>query len=82
MLVAGLPGDRRDKDLVATIEATLPFASEYVFYDLTELRGRAPRELPTLLAASLPDQPAVRVCSERDRRHRARLAAGWAIGWW
>jgi cyanophycin synthetase len=58
VLVAGLPGDRRDEDLVATIDASLLFADAYVLYDLADLRGRAPRELPTMLSAYLPaDRP-------------------------
>jgi len=73
VLVAGLPGDRRDNDLVATIEATRDFADEYVLYDLADLRGRAPRELPTMLSAHLPD--------DRPCAFASNQAEGIARGW-
>jgi cyanophycin synthetase len=73
VLVAGLPGDRRDEDLVATIEATLPFADTYVLYDLADLRGRAPRELPTLLAEHVPaERPCVFASTQQEG-----IARGW-----
>jgi len=73
VLVAGLPGDRRDEDLVATINATLPFADAYVLYDLADLRGRAPRELPTMLAAHLPeDRPCAFASNQADG-----IVGGW-----
>jgi cyanophycin synthetase len=73
VLVAGLPGDRRDADLRATIAATLPFANEYVLYDLADLRGRAPRELPTMLSEYLP---ADRPCAFASNQSEG-IARGW-----
>jgi cyanophycin synthetase len=73
VLVAGLPGDRRDADLCATIDATLPFADTYVLYDLADLRGRVPRELPTMLSAHLPeDRPCAFASNQADG-----IARGW-----
>jgi cyanophycin synthetase len=73
VLVGGLPGDRRDEDLVATIDATRDFAQEYVLYDLADLRGRAPRELPTMLSAHLPDD---RPCAFASNQQEG-IARGW-----
>ncbi len=47
--VIGLPGDRRDEDLKATILPTLAFADEYLLHDLEDIRGREKDELPHLL---------------------------------
>jgi cyanophycin synthetase len=73
VLVAGLPGDRRDDDLVATIDATRDFADEYVLYDLADLRGRAPRELPTMLSEHVP--------ADRPCAFASNQAEGIARGW-
>jgi cyanophycin synthetase len=54
VMVLGLPGDRRDKDLIATASATVPFVDEYVLHDLLDRRGRAPNEVPQLLKSRLP----------------------------
>jgi cyanophycin synthetase len=54
VVLLGLPGDRRDDDLRATVRAVLACADEFVFYDQTDRRGRAPMELPELLANALP----------------------------
>jgi cyanophycin synthetase len=73
VLVVGLPGDRRDEDLVATIAAIRPIAETFVLYDLADLRGRAPRELPTMLSQSvLADQPCVFASNQREAIER-----GW-----
>jgi cyanophycin synthetase len=55
VVLVGLPGDRRDADLRATVQAFLPQAHEFVFYDQTDRRGRAPMEVPTLLTNAVPD---------------------------
>ncbi len=58
VMVIGLPGDRRDNDLLATAKATLPFVDEYVLHDLLDRRGRAENEVPQLLQSALrPDAP-------------------------
>ena len=54
IMAIGLPGDRRDHDLIASIEATIPFVNEYVLYDFEDLRGRAASEVPRLLHSRLP----------------------------
>jgi cyanophycin synthetase len=54
IMVVGLPGDRRDEDLLATFQQTLPFVDEYVLHDLKDLRGRAELEVPQLMKSCLP----------------------------
>jgi cyanophycin synthetase len=54
IMAIGLPGDRRDYDLIAAIEATIPFVNEYVLYDFEGLWGRATGEIPRLLHSRLP----------------------------
>jgi cyanophycin synthetase len=54
VLLLGLPGDRRDEDLLATVRATLGSGNEYVLYDQTDRRGRHPGEVPRLLRSGLP----------------------------
>jgi cyanophycin synthetase len=49
-----LPGDRRDQDLIASVEATLPYVDEYVLYDSRDRRGRDRLAVPRLLQAHLP----------------------------
>ena len=53
VMLMTLPGDRRDADLRATLEATFGWAHEYVFHDEPRLRGRAPEEVPRLLLRHL-----------------------------
>jgi cyanophycin synthetase len=73
VLVIGLPGDRRDEDLLATIAAIRPVAEAYVLYDLADLRGRAPRELPTLLSQSVPADKAYFFAANQ----REAIEYGW-----
>jgi cyanophycin synthetase len=49
VLVIGLPGDRRDEDLAATIRATLGWADHYVLHDALDRREREPNVVPELL---------------------------------
>jgi cyanophycin synthetase len=49
-----LPGDRRDEDLIATLEATFPFVDEYVLQEQKDLRGRTHMEVPRLFQKHLP----------------------------
>jgi cyanophycin synthetase len=53
VMLLALPGDRRDDDLRATVEATIPYVDEYVLYDLADRRGRAKNEVPRLLRGQL-----------------------------
>jgi cyanophycin synthetase len=58
VMVIGLPGDRRDEDLLATVQASLPVVDEYVLHDLKNRRGRAELEVPQLMRSCLgPDTP-------------------------
>ncbi|MCC7445898.1 MAG: cyanophycin synthetase [Anaerolineae bacterium] len=54
VMVIGLPGDRRDEDIRAVIDATLSFANEYIFHDLQDRRERAENEVPKLMQSRLP----------------------------
>jgi len=49
-----LPGDRRDKDLIASVKATTVFADDYVLFDAEDRRGRDVNEVPSLLCNHLP----------------------------
>lgn len=53
IMVVGLPGDRRDEDILATVQATLPFVDEYVLHDLRDRRERAENEVPLLMRSCL-----------------------------
>jgi cyanophycin synthetase len=58
VMVIGLPGDRRDQDITATFEETLPYVNHYVLHDLKDRRERAKDEVPRLMANSiLPGTP-------------------------
>lgn len=73
ILALGLPGDRCDADLLATLEATLAFADEYILFDLADRRGRAPGEVPQLLCGHLPaGRPCVFAADQRE---------GLLLGW-
>ncbi|HEU5090134.1 MAG TPA: cyanophycin synthetase, partial [Roseiflexaceae bacterium] len=72
VLALGLPGDRRDDDLRATIAQTSAFADEYILYDLRDRRGRRPGEVPELLRAVLPpDRPCSLAVDQADALRRA-----------
>jgi cyanophycin synthetase len=53
-LMLSLPGDRRDEGLQKTVNATLRFATDWVFYDGKYRRGRQVMEMPNLLKSKLP----------------------------
>lgn len=54
LLILGLPGDRRDEDLIASLKATISFADAYILHDLEDRRGRAENAVPELLCRQLP----------------------------
>jgi cyanophycin synthetase len=54
IMVIGLPGDRRDQDILATFEETLPYVNRYVLHDLQDRRERAKDEVPRLMAGCIP----------------------------
>ncbi|MDB5081081.1 MAG: Cyanophycin synthase [Chloroflexi bacterium] len=70
--VLGLPGDRRDEDLKATIRSTLAFANEYILHDLLDTRGRERDEVPKLLRTVVEG---TRPCDIMPSEHEAILAA-------
>jgi cyanophycin synthetase len=71
-MVIGLPGDRRDEDLLATTQATLPMVDEYVLHDLKDRRGRADLEVPQLMKSCLPaDRPYQFTADQREGVLRA-----------
>lgn len=72
VMVMGLPGDRRDEDIFATVEATLGFADAYVFPEQKDIRGRRPMEVPQLLQSRLPaDRPYQYAHDQREGIHLA-----------
>ncbi len=73
VLVIALPGDRRDEDIQASIDATIPFADEYVFYELHNKRGRAEREVLTLMHSRVPEGVPCSFAADQP----AALLKGW-----
>ncbi|MFO0579119.1 MAG: cyanophycin synthetase [Polyangia bacterium] len=73
LMVIGLPGDRRDADLVETFSATLSYVDEYTLHDLEDLRGRGELEVPTLLRKHVPED---RPCELRPLQHAA-IECAW-----
>jgi cyanophycin synthetase len=53
VMVIGLPGDRRDKDIRASIEATRGVVDAYVLHDLTDRRERAQHEVPNVMKQAI-----------------------------
>lgn len=72
-MAIALPGDRRDVDICATIDATIPFVDEYILYDLDDLRGRAPGDVPRLMHSRVPADVTCRIVADQ----RAAMQAGW-----
>jgi cyanophycin synthetase len=66
VMVIGLPGDRRDEDLRATFEATLPFVDEYILHDLEDRRERAENEVPHLMASSIPTDKSYEIVPDQN----------------
>lgn len=75
VMVLGLPGDRRDHDLLATMDATLPFVDEWILHDLGDRRGREPDALPHLLATHVPEGKPYHIA---ENQHVAVFAA-WKL---
>jgi cyanophycin synthetase len=73
VMLLSLPGDRRDEDLCATMDASIPFVDEYVFYDSEDLRGREAGALPRLLQSRLPAGSASEIATDR----RDALLRAW-----
>ncbi|MCL8208350.1 MAG: cyanophycin synthetase [Actinomycetia bacterium] len=78
--VLGLPGDRRDADLVATARAVAQFADRVVVREDRDRRGRAPGAVAALLAgalmeAGLPTEAVEVVLDEGEAVRRAVATA-------
>jgi cyanophycin synthetase len=70
-----LPGDRRDEDLIASAEATVPYVDEYIFYDSQDRRGRPALELARLLQRAIPATVPSTVVSDRE----TAIREAWAL---
>lgn len=67
-----LPGDRRDEDMIASINATVPYVDAYVVYDSEDRRGRAENEVAELICRHIPaDLPCEIVIGQRSGILRA-----------
>jgi cyanophycin synthetase len=55
MMVIGLPGDRREEDLIASMQATIKGIDSYILHDLKDRRERLPNEVPNLMRQQIPD---------------------------
>jgi cyanophycin synthetase len=72
VMLLGLPGDRRDEDLTATIQATQSYVDEYVLFELDDRRGRGAYETTQLLRRSISDDvPCAIAQNQRDGVERA-----------
>lgn len=72
VLALALPGDRRDEDIVASVDATIPFTDTYVLYELNNLRGRAENEIRSLMHSRIPQGTR---CEQATDQHDALLKA-------
>jgi len=72
IMVIGLPGDRRDRELIGTFSAAIEFADAFVLHDLADRRGRKPDEVPLLLKGRLPANVPVEIAV--DQKEAVRLA--------
>ncbi|MGC8486625.1 MAG: Mur ligase family protein, partial [Clostridia bacterium] len=85
VMVLGLPGDRRDEDLIRTAKTAAGFADRIVVREDADLRGRNPGELAQLIQAALLEAgfPAGRIETVLDEgeavREAIRLAAPGAL---
>jgi cyanophycin synthetase len=72
VMMIGLPGDRRDEDLIETFNATRSFVDAYVINEQEDLRGRRAMEVPVLLRDQLPPEvPCALAGSQRDGIRKA-----------
>jgi cyanophycin synthetase len=85
VMVLGLPGDRRDEDLIRTAKTAAGFADRIVVREDADLRGRNPGELAQLIQAALLEEgfPAGHIETVLDEgeavREAIRLAAPGAL---
>lgn len=67
VMVIGLPGDRRDRDIQASIRATRNYVDAYVFHDHLDRRERTPGEIPLLMEQALEPNVARFKTSTQER---------------
>lgn len=79
--VLGLPGDRRNEDLIRTAEAVASFADRVVVREDADLRGRRPGEVAKLLAYAVKawGVPATAVDVVLDEAEAVRHAVATAL---
>jgi len=71
-VIMTLPGDRKNTDLITTLQASLPIADAYYLHDSQDRRGRAKNEVPLLLQAQIPtDIPSQIVNDEKEAVNEA-----------
>lgn len=72
VVALGIPGDREDIEICDALGHTLAWADAYVLYDMRDLRGRTPREMPQLVCEELPlDRICVLASNPADALRRA-----------
>jgi cyanophycin synthetase len=78
-MIIGLPGDRRDEDLIHSMQATVEGIDSYILHDLQDRRERQPNEVPQLLRQQIPDGVACEIVSSQEegiKKALSRLEAG------
>ncbi len=72
VMIATLPGDRRDEDITATIGATVGYVDAYVLHDSYDRRDREQNEVPKLMCSSLPAGTSCEIVVDQEAAlHRA-----------
>lgn len=71
VVVIGLPDDRRDDDIAATMKAALPMGDEFILYDLKHLREREKGETPALMKRQIPKGKPAKVVADQEQGIRA-----------
>jgi cyanophycin synthetase len=75
ILIATLPGDRRDEDIIATIQATRGHAQAYILHDSYDPRGRRKNEVPELMHSQLPSDVRCEIVTDQE----AAIARAWQL---
>jgi cyanophycin synthetase len=66
ILVMTLPGDRRDEDIITTVQATHGFVQTYLLHDSHDRRGRQPNAVPELMRSQLPSDAKCEILPNQD----------------
>ncbi|MBK8020008.1 MAG: hypothetical protein IPK19_00960 [Chloroflexi bacterium] len=75
LMVIGLPGDRQDEDLLATMRATVTRVDSYILHDLQDPRERAQGEVPRLISQAVPPHIPYRFAGDQREAISAALVA-------